>query len=141
MEDLDRTYSRDQQRYGDNLEAVATPVALVRSVTSRSQRSVKSARSRGSSKNRPEQSSRAAYLKNLEKDIGADHEKDEEDAIEKVETPEASRMSSVSGHSAESSEGRGRARNRVIRFEDGDVENPDNCMWFRIMLEKIWADL
>jgi hypothetical protein len=44
--DLERTYSREQQRLGEaGLEAVATPVALVRSVTSRSQKSAKSGRS------------------------------------------------------------------------------------------------
>lgn len=44
---LERTYSREQQRLaGDGLEAVMSPVALVRSVTARSQKSQKSARSR-----------------------------------------------------------------------------------------------
>jgi hypothetical protein len=43
--DLERTYSREQQRLGDGLEIVATPVALVRSVTSKSQRSLRSQKS------------------------------------------------------------------------------------------------
>lgn len=49
--DLEETYSREQQRLGDGLEAVATPVALVRSVTSRSQRSAKSGKSSRSRRN------------------------------------------------------------------------------------------
>jgi len=44
---LERTYSREQQRLAsDGLEAVMSPVALVRSVTSRSQKSQRSIRSR-----------------------------------------------------------------------------------------------
>jgi hypothetical protein len=44
--DRERTYSREQQRLGEGLEAVATPVALVRSVTPKSVRSQRSLRSR-----------------------------------------------------------------------------------------------
>jgi hypothetical protein len=43
--DLERTYSREQHRLGDGFEGVATPVALVRSVTSKSLRSLRSQRS------------------------------------------------------------------------------------------------
>jgi hypothetical protein len=57
--DLEKTYSREQQRYGEGLEAVATPVALVRSVTSRSQKSLKSQRSSRSRSRRKQHMSHA----------------------------------------------------------------------------------
>jgi hypothetical protein len=44
MENLEKTYSRDQQRFSDG---VATPVALVRSVTEKSIQCQRSLKSRG----------------------------------------------------------------------------------------------
>lgn len=61
--DLERTYSREQQRLGDGLEAVVSPVALVRSVTSRSQKSIRSQRS---SRSRRTQPAHVSYNSNVE---------------------------------------------------------------------------
>ncbi|KAH7406976.1 major facilitator superfamily domain-containing protein [Phaeosphaeria sp. MPI-PUGE-AT-0046c] len=125
--DLERTYSREQQRLGDGLEAVATPVALVRSVTSRSQRSGRSSRSRR------EESSRAAYLRKLDKELESSPEpgKEEDEPVEEI----ATRSLSTSTQRSRSSEGSGHAggvpERHVIRFEDGDPENPNNWSTFK----------
>ncbi|OAL44349.1 MFS general substrate transporter [Pyrenochaeta sp. DS3sAY3a] len=122
--DLERTYSREQQRLGPGHEVVISPVALVRSVTSRSQRSRRSSRSRAG-----EQSARAARLKDLEKDnvdFASDLEK--EDQIEKIASPAPSTLDSASRNASQSdaSSSHETQQRRVIRFEDGDPENPDN---------------
>ncbi|OAL04999.1 MFS general substrate transporter [Phaeosphaeriaceae sp. SRC1lsM3a] len=124
--DLEETYSREQQRLGDGLEAVATPVALVRSVTSRSQRSAKSGKS---SRSRREESSRAAYLRNLDKELESspEPEKDGDEPVEEIATRSLSTSTRRSRLSVESGQdGRGQERH-LIRFEDGDPENPNNC--------------
>jgi hypothetical protein len=147
MEDLEKTYSRDQQWFSDGLETVATPVALVRSVTSKSQRSQRSSRSRGTH-NIPctiavqvakdpiptvaDESSRAAYLKALDKELddSSDHEK--VDPIEKVESKTPSTLTTPSRRASEASTTREHERppqRRLIRFEDGDPENPNNWTW------------
>ncbi|KAL5117976.1 hypothetical protein ACEQ8H_004121 [Pleosporales sp. CAS-2024a] len=87
--ELERTYSRHQQRLAsDGLEAVVSPVALVRSVTSPSQK-------RSTSR---EESSRAAYLRALDK------------ALERSDEPD---------HQAQ-------PEHHMVRFEQGDAENPNN---------------
>ncbi|KAH5426597.1 hypothetical protein HBI47_116600 [Parastagonospora nodorum] len=118
---LERTYSREQQRLAsDGLEAVMSPVALVRSVTSRSQKSQRSSRSR------PEQeSSRTAYLRALDKDVetSSDPEKEAGDDanIEEVAThsPVTSSTPSVTSNEPP-------PQRHVIRFEENDPENPNN---------------
>ncbi|KAH5732638.1 hypothetical protein HBI18_086540 [Parastagonospora nodorum] len=118
---LERTYSREQQRLAsDGLEAVMSPVALVRSVTSRSQKSQRSSRSR------PEQeSSRTAYLRALDKDVetSSDPEKEAGDDanIEEVAThsPVTSSTPSVTSNEPP-------PQRHVIRFEENDPENPKN---------------
>ncbi|KAF2827998.1 MFS general substrate transporter [Ophiobolus disseminans] len=128
--DLERTYSREQFRLGDGLEAVATPVALVRSVTARSQKSLKSQRS---SRSRPgEESSRAAYLRNLEKELDAPLDREKEAEIEEVDTrePSSSGTPSRAGSSVEGGNSEGTPEQHVIRFEDGDPDNPNNWPWY-----------
>ncbi|KAA8621133.1 AraJ Arabinose efflux permease [Pyrenophora tritici-repentis] len=129
--DLERSYSREQQGLGPGLEAIATPVALVRSFTSKSHRS---ACSRQSSKNRSGiESSRAARLRELEKGIHDSFETEKEDTVEQVASRTPSVLSTTRGtdpSSETSSVHRGdEVRRRVIRFEDGDPENPNN--WSR----------
>ncbi|KAF7572982.1 hypothetical protein PtrSN002B_007364 [Pyrenophora tritici-repentis] len=130
--DLERSYSREQQGLGPGLEAIATPVALVRSFTSKSHRS---ACSRQSSKNRSGiESSRAARLRELEKGIHDSFETEKEDTVEQVASRTPSVLSTTRGtdpSSETSSVHRGdEVRRRVIRFEDGDPENPNN--WSRV---------
>ncbi|KAF2034112.1 MFS general substrate transporter [Setomelanomma holmii] len=129
--DLERTYSREQQRFGEGLESVATPVALVRSITSRSQ---KSAKSRRSSRSRTgEESSRAAYLKSLEKEIDNPSDVEKEDRIEDIDSRSLSTSTTPSrrgSHSTNSSAPDGQSpEQKVIRFGDGDPENPNNCKY------------
>ncbi|KAH7066907.1 major facilitator superfamily domain-containing protein [Paraphoma chrysanthemicola] len=127
--DLERTYSREQQRYGEGLEAIATPVALVRSVTSRSQKSSKSQRSSRSRTRPGEASSRAAYLKTLDKDIDSPYNHEEEDRIEEVDSRSLSTSTTPSrrSHSTTSSRSNDTSpEQKIIRFEDDDPENPNN---------------
>lgn len=133
--DLERTYSRDQQqqRLNDGFH-VTTPVALVRSTTSRSVRSVRSQRS---SRSRHADSSRANRLRNLEKEVDSASElrAANEGGIEEVVTPPASSATSRAGsHSNESTTSHGEPK-KIIRFKDGDPDNPDN--WRQI--KKLYA--
>ncbi|EDU43534.1 membrane transporter [Pyrenophora tritici-repentis Pt-1C-BFP] len=118
--DLERSYSREQQGLGPGLEAIATPVALVRSFTSKSHRT-------------GIESSRAARLRELEKGIHDSFETEKEDTVEQVASRTPSVLSTTRGtdpSSETSSVHRGdEVRRRVIRFEDGDPENPNN--WSR----------
>ncbi|KAL7777692.1 hypothetical protein CFE70_004361 [Pyrenophora teres f. teres 0-1] len=118
--DLERTYSREQQDLGPGLEAIATPVALVRSYTSKSHRT-------------GIESSRAVRLSELENGIDDSFETEKEDAVEQVASRTPSELSSTRGtdpSSETSSVHQGHeTRRRVIRFEDGDPENPNN--WSR----------
>jgi hypothetical protein len=80
------------------------------------------------------ESSRAARLKELEKDVDNRSDAEKEDAIERIasrthstlSSPARSNASSVTSN-AHDSHASGR---RVIRFEDGDCENPNN--WGRV---------
>ncbi|CAI9636417.1 unnamed protein product [Alternaria burnsii] len=135
--DLERSYSREQQGLGPEHEAITSPVALVRSFTSKSQ---KSSRSWQSSRNHTGvESSRAARLRELGKDVDDSSHAEKEDAIEKVASRTPSTLSSPGRSNASSvmssvhdSHASGRC---VIRFEDGDPENPNN--WGR--WKKIYA--
>ncbi|KAH9870166.1 hypothetical protein J1614_007089 [Plenodomus biglobosus] len=121
--DLERTYSREQQRLTPGHEIVATPVALVRSVTAKSQRS---SRSRGSSRSR-RRDERAVRLKDLQTSEIGSAELNQEEEIEEAVPKTPSMLSSTSSHSQH--EGRdedGVRGRRVIRFEDGDPDDPDN---------------
>ncbi|KAH9872241.1 hypothetical protein IAQ61_005076 [Plenodomus lingam] len=122
-EDLERTYSREQQRLGPGHEIVATPVALVRSVTTKSQRSL---HSQGSSKS-CRRDARAVRIKNLEKEESCSAALNKEDGIEEAVQRSPSMLSSTSSLSQHSGGGEDGVRGRrIIRFEDGDPENPDN---------------
>ncbi|KAF1833095.1 hypothetical protein BDW02DRAFT_398184 [Decorospora gaudefroyi] len=135
--DLQKSYSREQQGLGPDHEAITSPVALVRSFTSKSQRS---SRSRQSSSNRAEVgSSRAPRLRDIGKEVDCLSDTEKDDPIEKV----ASRRPSPSSSQAETEsrsdasgahDGDARGR-RIIPFEDGDPENPNN--WGR--WKKIYA--
>ncbi|KAJ8117149.1 hypothetical protein OPT61_g1571 [Boeremia exigua] len=120
--DLERTYSRDQQqqRLNDGFH-VTTPVALVRSTTSRS---VKSARSQS----RHAEGSRAVRLADFEKEVdsASDLEKANEDGIEEVVVPSPSSTSSRTGSRVNGPESLHGEPRKIIRFTDGDPENPDN---------------
>ncbi|EUC37728.1 hypothetical protein COCCADRAFT_22703 [Bipolaris zeicola 26-R-13] len=120
--DLEKSYSREQQGVGPTHEAITSPVALVRSFTSKSQRSL----------SRQRYTTRTARLKELEKDVD-ESDVEHEDAIERVESRVSSSHNGTSAPSEISSE-HGQRR-RVLRFEDGDPENPDN--WGR--WKKIYA--
>lgn len=75
-----------------------------------------------------EQSSRAAYLKSLDKEVDSPSHFEKEDQIERVESPSRSRSSSPSKSGSRSSgESDSPPRRRLVRFEDGDPENPNNC--------------
>lgn len=70
---------------------------------------------------------RAARLKELNKDVD-ESDVENEDVIERVESRVSSSHNGTSAPSETSSE-HGQPR-RVLRFEDGDPENPDN--WGRV---------
>ncbi|EMD94743.1 hypothetical protein COCC4DRAFT_74924 [Bipolaris maydis ATCC 48331] len=123
--DLEKSYSREQQGVGPTHEAITSPVALVRSFTSKSQRSLSRQRS-------GVDTARAARLKELNKDVD-ESDVENEDVIERVESRVSSSHNGTSAPSETSSE-HGQPR-RVLRFEDGDPENPDN--WGR--WKKIYA--
>ncbi|RAR11969.1 mfs general substrate transporter [Stemphylium lycopersici] len=126
--DLERTYSREQQGLGPGHEAITSPVALVRSFTSKSQRS---SRSRQSSRNRTgAESSRAACLRELHEHVDELSDPENDDPIEKVASRTPSTFSSPArtGSPSDASsihDERARGR-RVLRFADGDPENPNN---------------
>jgi hypothetical protein len=75
-----------------------------------------------------EESSRTAYLKNLERELDTplnteDDEKiDKEEPVVSVAPSKAESRSSTESGRREVGTGQ-----RVIRFEDGDLENPNNC--------------
>ncbi|EUC45515.1 hypothetical protein COCMIDRAFT_36794 [Bipolaris oryzae ATCC 44560] len=123
--DLEKRYSREQQGVGPTHEAIMSPVALVRSFTSKSQRSLSRQRS-------GVDTARAARLKELEKDVD-ESDIEHEDAIERVESRVSSSHNGTSAPSETSS--KHGPRRRILRFEDGDPENPDN--WGR--WKKIYA--
>jgi hypothetical protein len=61
-------------------------------------------------------------LRNLDKELESEKDVVKEEGVEEVEEREESREAS------HESDGRGEERvQRVIRFEDGDLENPNNC--------------
>jgi hypothetical protein len=68
-----------------------------------------------------EESSRAAYLRNLDKELESENEVEKEEVVEEVEDGSSRAVSHSSGEHEETIE------RRVIRFEDGDLENPNNC--------------
>ncbi|KAI8932812.1 hypothetical protein NX059_010298 [Plenodomus lindquistii] len=124
--DLERTYSREQQRVGPGHEVITTPVALVRSVTGKSQRSF---RSQWSSKSR-RRDERTARLKDLEKDGNSSAELEKEDGIEEA-VPRTLSMSSSSPRPSSQLPNSGAADDgvrgrRIIRFDDDDPDDPDN---------------
>jgi hypothetical protein len=105
--DLEKTYSREQQGLGPGHEAVTSPVALVRSFTEKSR---------------------------TRNNIDDSYDTEKEDPAEGVASPSPSALSSyartdslseISSLHGEDVQGR-----RMIRFEDGDPENPNN--WGRV---------
>lgn len=72
-------------------------------------------------------------MKELEKDVD-ESDVEHEDAIERVESRVSSSHNGTSAPSEISSE-HGQRR-RVLRFEDGDPENPDN--WGRVSRIKLY---
>ncbi|KAJ4988490.1 Polyamine transporter 3 [Stagonosporopsis vannaccii] len=123
--DLERTYSRDQQqqRLNDGFH-VTTPVALVRSTTSRSH----------SQQTTDAEGSRANRLRDLEKEVDSASEAEDVDdgGIEEVVTlPPSSATSRAGSHSNESAASP-REPKKIIRFKDGDPDNPDN--WRQVSL-------
>jgi len=76
-----------------------------------------------------DESSRAAYLNTLEKE--SDLEKEKEEIVEVVDTRSAvssgTHSRTASRASGESERSGREDRQRVIRFEDEDPENPNNC--------------
>ncbi|KAH8728178.1 major facilitator superfamily domain-containing protein [Phaeosphaeriaceae sp. PMI808] len=125
--DLEKTYSREQQRLDGGFETVATPVALVTSVTSRSQKSQISSRSRPQ-----EENSRAAYLGNLKTEIDTTSYQDDYDKIEEA-APQLDPASStasrtVSRSNTSNMSPRQPLERKLVRFEDGDPENPNNSL-------------
>ncbi|KAL1800919.1 hypothetical protein ACET3X_001261 [Alternaria dauci] len=127
--DLEKSYSREQQGLGPGHEAIMSPVALVRSFTSKSQKS--------SRNNTGVESSRAARFRELGKDV--DESSDAEDEIERVASRTPSSLNSLEKSNASSEPSSVQeshpSERRVIRFEDGDPENPNN--WGR--WKKIYA--
>jgi hypothetical protein len=76
-----------------------------------------------------EESSRAAYLRNLDKKLESEAEIEKEEGVEEVDTRSDKLSVAASRAASGSSASHGEARERrVIRFEDGDAENPNNCM-------------
>jgi hypothetical protein len=76
-----------------------------------------------------EQSARVARLKDLEKDnVDFSSDLEKEDQIEKIASPAPSTLDSASRNASQSdaSSSHETQQRRVIRFEDGDPENPDN---------------
>jgi hypothetical protein len=74
-----------------------------------------------------EESSRAAYLQNLEKEID---NPEKEDQIEEVDSRSISTSTTPSRrtHStASTASNTASPEQQVIRFEDDDPENPNNC--------------
>ena len=67
-------------------------------------------------------------MRNLDKELESspEPEKDEEEPVEEIATRSLSTSTHRSGES-EASEHGGGAQRHVIRFEDGDPENPNNC--------------
>jgi hypothetical protein len=106
---LDKTYSREQQGLGPGHEAITSPVALVRSFTEKSR---------------------------IRRDVDDGFDTEKEDPVEKSASPSPSALSSPSLARSDSlsrrpsPHGEDAQGRRVIRFEDGDAENPDN--WGRV---------
>jgi hypothetical protein len=76
-----------------------------------------------------EESSRAAYLRNLDRELESSPDAEKEDKVEEVATRSLSSSgtpSRAASHSTASNGEHPEHRN-VIRFEDGDLENPNNC--------------
>jgi hypothetical protein len=71
-----------------------------------------------------EESSRAAYLRNLDKELESDKDIEKEESVEAVEEAENESSRAVSHSSGEHEE---TIERRVIRFGDGDLEDPSNC--------------
>ncbi|EOA85361.1 uncharacterized protein SETTUDRAFT_20865 [Exserohilum turcica Et28A] len=118
--DLERSYSLEQQGLGPGHEAIASPVALVRSFTSKSR---SSSRSRQSSRNRTRiESSRATRLRELEKDVQdcSEAEKNSADPIEKAVSRTPSTLTSHNGTNVPSEASSGQDEHvrgqRVIRW-------------------------
>jgi hypothetical protein len=77
-----------------------------------------------------EESSRAAYLQNLEKEIDNPSDPEKEDRIEEVDSRSISTSTTPSRrtHStASTASNTASPEQQVIRFEDDDPENPNNC--------------
>lgn len=87
-----------------------------------------------------EESSRAAYLRNLDKELESspEPEKDGEEPVEEIATRSLSTSTHRSGESEGSGHGGG-AQRHVIRFEDGDPENPNNCT-SRSLYHWLWLE-
>ncbi|KAF1939909.1 MFS general substrate transporter [Clathrospora elynae] len=132
--DLARTYSREEQNLDPGSEAVTSPVALVRSFTTKSRRS-----SRSSSNRSGVESSHATRLMNLEKNVDSREDIEKGDQIEKIVLRTPSTLSTHTrtdvGSGVSSAHDGEPHRRRVIRFEDGDPENPNN--WGR--WKKVYA--
>ncbi|KAL1598925.1 hypothetical protein SLS60_008070 [Paraconiothyrium brasiliense] len=103
QENLERTYSRESRLQRDGLEQEATPVALVRSVTQRSQRA-----------------SRARIPTIYDLDIEPTSDVEKGDETKESATPESC------SDAVDDKCGPREPERRTIRFEDGDPENPNN---------------
>jgi hypothetical protein len=63
-------------------------------------------------------------LRNLDKELESKKDVEKEEGVEEVEE----REEEASRGASHESDGHGEEREkRVIRFEDGDLENPNNC--------------
>ncbi|KAF2265147.1 MFS general substrate transporter [Lojkania enalia] len=103
MSDLEKTYSREQQRLGHELEEVMTPHMLVRDMT-RGQESVRPTHSRVN-----------------------EHDVDAQLALEKEDEPrEEERASGGPTSEASDSLDLSNPARTIIRFEDGDPAHPSN---------------
>jgi hypothetical protein len=77
-----------------------------------------------------EGSSRAAYLQNLEKEFDHPSDPEKEDRIEEVDSrsiPTSTTPSRRSHSTTSTTSNTASPEQKVIRFEDDDPENPNNC--------------
>ncbi|PSN74998.1 MFS general substrate transporter [Corynespora cassiicola Philippines] len=97
---LEKTYSREQQRLGDGLDVVTTPHSLVRSVTQPGEESIR--------------------IADIEEDVDARSELEK-----KHEEFQETSLPTPAGSCANGDNNEPPAR-RVIRFDDGDPHQPNN---------------
>ncbi|KAF2466389.1 MFS general substrate transporter [Lindgomyces ingoldianus] len=97
---LEKTYSREQQRLGNELEIPPTPHPLVRSIS------------------QAEVGEESARIRVNEEDVDAQLELEKEDDLKETEESSPAQSSTGSGQQA--------PPRRIIRFEDGDSAQPNN---------------